>query len=201
MKKLNPGAIVPALLVLSLWPRPMPALAVQSDRVMLAQAVTSQPRGAEVNEALLGDQYINQKDRFTIRPPAQWWMDERNPRFAVKFSSRTYEAFIIIDVVTVPGAARMDEEFQKFINQKNKEVKEYIPGYQALSNRAVKVGNLIAYRTESSFQAGPNKVLMNVYYTNSKNKIFMITTVCPEATARKWEPFFTASLATFVPLQ
>ncbi|HUT51784.1 MAG TPA: hypothetical protein VM658_00190 [bacterium] len=167
---------------------------------LLAQ-VTSYPRGASDAAKYLGDVHQDQANGFSIRPPAQWWLDAKNPRFAVMFADRGYQAYVIVDVVKIPGDARMDRDFLKFIAEKNKEVKEMIPSFSVLSNRTARLGRgTAAYRTEATFQAGPNTVLMNIYYVSGKSKVFMITTVCPEATARTWEPLFQACLATFTPL-
>ena len=199
MKRKKRGAALALLTALALLPVTIAAGPSTGPHILIAQAVTSQPRDTSDGEAFLGDLYTDPKNGFSIRMPAHWYLDKKNPHFALRLASQnpSYEAFIIIDVVQVPGPVRMDEEFQKFINQKNKEVKENIPGYQTFANRAAKVGNLFAYRTDATFQAGPNKILMSIYYVNGQNKIFMITTISPEASFRKWEPLFSASLSTF----
>jgi hypothetical protein len=168
-------------------------------RGIMAQA-DSHPRGSAAR--YLGDVYRDDANAFSIRPPAQWWLDNKSARFTVMFADRSYQAYVIVDVVKLPADAKIDQDFQKFINQKNKEVKDTIPSFSVLSNRLVKLGRgATAYRTEATFQAGPNTVLMDIYYIPGKAKVFMITTVCPEPTIRTWDPIFQASLATFSPLE
>ena len=165
----------------------------------LAQAGSSYPRNP--SSAYLGEYYRDQDKGFTIRPPGQWLLNKRHPRFAVMFSSMAYDAYIIVDVLPVPTPVLIDKEFTKFISEKNKEVKSTIPSFQVLSNRKVKLKGLSGYRTDAVFTAGPNRVLMSIYYIPAKTRIFMITTICPEATAQQWEPLLDSSLRTFSPLE
>ena len=83
----------------------------------LAQGASSYPRNQ--SSGYLGELYQDQAKGFAIRPPAQWWLDRNHPRFAVKFSSRSYEAFLIVDVVPVPSRIWINQEFTKFILEKN----------------------------------------------------------------------------------
>lgn len=161
--------------------------------IHLAQA-TYRRGGAS---AYLGEVYEDRETGFSMRPPAQWYLDRKNPRYAVKFSARNYEAFIMVDTIALPGPIKIDNEFKKFINEKNKEIKETIPSYQVLNNRPIAVNKQPAYLTEAAFVAGPNRALINVYYIASGGKLFMVTTVCPEATVRNWEKIFQASIDSF----
>ena len=169
-----------------------------SPRGLMAQA-SSHPRGSDAQ--YLGDVYRDDANAFSIRPPAQWWLDNKSQRYAVMFTDRTYQAYEIVDVIKLAADAKMDPAFQKFITEKNQEVKDTIPSFSVLSNRLVRLGGgITAYRTEATFQAGPNIVLMDIYYILGKAKIFMITTVCPQATVRNWDQIFQASVNTFTPL-
>jgi hypothetical protein len=190
-----------SILMILMLTMPGPAPAEQGSRragpgvsggILLAQA----PSGAH-----LGDTWSDPQIGFAINPPAQWYQSTRNRRFAVRFSDRRYQSFIMVDVVPVDSKVTLDKEFRVFINDKNKEVKETIPSFQVLGNRAVSVNRVAGYRTEATFKAGPNGVFMSIYYVPSNTRIFMITTVCPEATLRQWEPVFKASVATFTILE
>lgn len=151
--------------------------------------------------AYLGNLYEDREKMFSIQPPAQWFLDRKNPRYAVKFSARNYEAFIMVDVIPVDEPVKIDDRFRKFINEKNKEVKETIPSFQVISNLPTVINRLPAYVTEAAFEAGTNRALISIHYVPGKTKIFMITTVCPEATVKNWEKVFQASVNTFTVLE
>lgn len=167
----------------------------------LAQAVSSRPRGNSSSSKYLTDAHQDMKNGFEINPPAGWYKDVKGRRHLVRFSSTSYNAFIMIDLVPASSGIRLDREFTKFITQKNREVKKALPGFAVQSNRSVKLGGLDAYRTEAVFKAGPNPILMSIYYVPSKAGIFMITTICPEAIARHWGPVLSASVKTFTTIE
>ncbi len=167
---------------------------------LLAQAAKRNYRGAG---EYLGNKHRDPGGRFYIYPPAQWWKDVESRDFLARFSSRDYHAFMMIQAVHVSGGepVRLDRDFTEFIHDKNKEVKESIPSYKVLSNRRVTLNKEGAYRTEATFQAGPNPVLINIYYIPVGTKIYMLSTVSPEKELRKWEPVFRASINTFTILE
>lgn len=169
--------------------------AKSSNGIELAQAT---PRNRPGGSGYLGDLYSDRENGFSIYPPAGWLLDNKDRRFAVKFTDWKYQAFILIDTIKTDSEISIDKEFIKFIREKNNDVKEQIPSFTVSMNRQTTLNRSKAYRTEAAFKAGPNQVLMNIYYVPSKTKIYMITTVCPEATVRNWEPLFNASLATLV---
>ena len=170
------------------------------DGMLLAQNASNR-RDLKNMGVNLGNLVTDKKNGFSIRPPAAWWMDTRNSRFLVKFSQQNYEAFIIVDMVSTETNVKIDREFKKWVNEKNKEVKATIGSYAVLSNKNIIVNGRTWYRTEASFRAGQNKVLMDVYYVPGPKKIFMITTMCPEATsAQKWDKLLEGSVSTFTVL-
>ena len=165
--------------------------------VLLAGAAPGQsPRETGAGQ-YLGDEYLDRPRGFSLRPPAGWWLEHDHPSFLVKFSERNYEAFIIVDEVKTPTPIKLDQEFLDLVLKQNQEVKKTMPGFQVIGNRPVRLNRASAYRTEAVFPAGPNKVLLNIYYVPAKTRVFMIMTICPEAAARRWDPLFEASTSTF----
>jgi len=145
----------------------------------------------------LGNEYTDRNSGFSIKPPGQWFLDNRTRKFAVRFSSRNYHAFIMIDLVVAPTPVELNREFADFIHQKNNEIKAAIPSFEVISNRYITVNHDKAYKTEAAFTAGVNRVFMNVYYIPYGNRIYLISTACPEAELRGWEPILEASVQTF----
>lgn len=167
----------------------------------LAQAASSRARGYSSSNKYLTESHRDLKNGFEINPPAGWYKDVRGRRHLVRFSSTSYDVFIMIDLVPVSSRISLDREFTKFINEKNREVKKALPGFGVQSNRKVKLRGQYAYRTEAVFKAGPNPVLMSIYYVPSKTGVFMITTICPEALALRWGPVLSSSVKTFATIE
>jgi hypothetical protein len=167
------------------------------DEILLAQNASNR-RDLNNLGVNLGNIVIDKKNGYSIRPPAAWWMDTRSKRFLVKFSEKSYEAFIIVDAVSTEDDVKIDRDFKKWVNEKNREVKKTMGSYSVLSNKSINVQGRSWYRTEATFKAGANQVLMNVYYVSGNKKIFMITTMCPELTsAQKWDKLLESSVSTF----
>ncbi len=164
--------------------------------VELAQAAYR--RDPSDTSRYLGEIHSDDQKGYSIRPPAQWYKVVKGSRFDVKFSSQEYDAFIMVNHVDAEGEIKIDREFSKFIKEKNQAVKERVPSMRVLSDFPGKIGGVKGWRTEMVFQAGSNRILMNVYYVPHKNRLWIITTMCPELNAsRKWVGVISASVDTF----
>lgn len=145
----------------------------------------------------LAPAHVDRSNKFSIKPPAQWWKSSRSRRYAVKFSSRNYKAFIIIDATKTEDEVKIDRDFIRFIQEKNKEIADEVQGFKVRDNRKVEVNGQDGYRTHATFRAGENKAVMKIYYLPGKSRLYMITTVCPEFTHQQWLPYLRASVNTF----
>ena len=162
------------------------------------QVLAQTPRASDNDaRAYLGPEYVSQNNGFSLRPPARWWASESSRDFLAKFSEPSYEAYIIIDSFKLTAPVKFDADFVDYVDRQNSEVKKTLPGFTVMANRAVRVNGVSAYRTEAIFQAGPNKALLTIYYVPGPARMFMVMTICPDVTARKWDPIFTASVQTF----
>ena len=165
--------------------------------LLAGQLWAQTPRAVDGQSYLDQKEYVSQSGGFSIHPPARWWASESNSNYLAKFSEPGYEAYIIIDSFKLNAPIHLDDDFIDYVGQQNSQVKKTMPGFTVMSNRAVRVNGVSAYRTEAIFQAGPNKALLSIYYVPSSTRMFMVMTICPEVTARKWDPIFTASVQTF----
>lgn len=166
--------------------------------MLIGPALQAQtPRSSADASQYLGPAYVSQQYGFSIRPPARWWMSDSVSGFMVKFSETAYEAYILIDAIKLPEAIKLDRDFIEYVHKQNSEVKKTMPAFTVVSNRAVRVNGVSSYRTEAIFQAGPNRCLLSIYYVPAGTRLFMIMAVCPELTARKWDPILTASVGSF----
>ncbi|MFO8055811.1 MAG: PsbP-related protein [bacterium] len=145
----------------------------------------------------LAPAHVDRSNKFSIKPPAHWWKSTRSRKYAVKLSSRNYKAFIIINVTETEGEVKIDRDFIRFIQEKNKEIAEQVPGFKVRGNRKVEINGQDGYRTHATFRAGENKAVMKIYYVPGKSRLYMITTVCPEFTHQQWLSYFRASVNTF----
>ena len=166
----------------------LPRLLAQSTTILAHRPAGTSP---------LGDYYRDDARGFAIRVPLDMWVDTRNPKFAVKFISRTNDAFIMINLIPVPAAVDMNQAFANFITKKNQEVEERIPTYRLQSSGSKKFPKFTAYYTMSVFKIGKITVNLTTYYIPGKNKIFMISTVCPQAVVSNWGLVFEAAVASF----
>ena len=160
------------------------------------RAQTPRASGGEGTQ-YLGPVYVSQQHGFSIRPPARWWMSDSVSGFLVKFSETAYEAYILIDAIKLPAPIKLDRDFVEYVSKQNSEVKKSMPAFTVVSNRAARVNGVSSYRTEALFQAGPNQALISIYYIPAGSRLFMIMTICPEVTARKWDPILSSSVNTF----
>ncbi len=149
----------------------------------------------------LANVHVDRTNKFSIRPPTQWWKSSRSRKYAVKFSSRNYKAFIIVDVINTGKEVEIDGDFIAFIQQKNQEIAERVPSFKVRNNRSTEVNGQDAYRTNATFKAGKNTAVMKIYYVPGKTRLYMITTVTPEFTNQQWLPYLRASINTFKALE
>lgn len=163
---------------------------------LLAQAGT--PSVPQV----LGSYYRDTENGFAIQPPHGWLRDSRNPKFLVKFTSTDLQAFIIIDLVKLASPITFDPRFTLFIAEKNREVARAVPSFRLIQSQRVNINpRLSGYMTSASFLAGDTRARMNIYYIPFQNKLFMISTVYPEAAVQRWSALVKASIASFMLLK
>lgn len=186
------------IFLLTAWLLPLlaggtPELSGARGPLLLAQAGAA-ARGS----TRLADYYRDPGNGFAIRPPNGWYQGSRGGKFLVKFSSPDLKASIIIDLVKLPTPIQFNSAFADFVNAKNREVAAAVPSFRVISNRNVNLNNKVAaYRTAAVFAAGQNRALMNIYYIPVQNRLFMISTVYPEAAAAAYENLILSSIATF----
>ncbi len=145
----------------------------------------------------LGGAYEDKNRGFSISPPGGWYVDSKTRRFAVRFSSRDYHAFMTVDVIDTGEAVRIDREFARFVNDRNKEVKNTFGGFKVIANTKTRINSQSAYHTEASFQAGPNLVMMDIYYVAGADRLYMIATTYPELESRTYQKLLERSVKTF----
>jgi len=163
------------------------------DSLLVAQARTGR--------APLGNTYLDRNNKFSIRPPAQWWLDNRDRTIAVKFSSRDHQAFIIIDTAPLPPAGTTPAEFIKLLDRQNKEVAARVPTFSFSPAVAVTVNQRAAYLSRASYRVGQNIILMDTYYVPGKTRLYMIINICPDRNKTIWSPYFNASVQSFTVLE
>ena len=140
--------------------------------------------------------YQNAKAGFKILPPPDW-TNKGAGGHLVMFSDKSYQAFIFIDLIVSPDAVFIDNDFKAFVDKKNDEVKKRVPSYKIITNRPNDVGHLPGFVTEASYQAGPETMVMSIFYVPSNKKIFIITAICPQQTGRAWRDLMLRSVNTF----
>jgi hypothetical protein len=182
------------------------ALLVPASRSLQSSVRLSAPERGKApillaQNTYLANVHVDRTNKFSIRPPTQWWKSTRSRKYAVKFSSRNYKAFIIVDVIKTGEEVEIDSDFIAFIQKKNKEIAERVPSFKVRDNRSTKVNGQDAYRTNATFRAGKNKAVMKIYYVPGKTRLYMITTVTPEFTNQQWLPYLRASVNTFKVLE
>ncbi len=149
----------------------------------------------------LASPHVDRANKFSIRPPLQWWKSTRSRRFALKLSSRNYKAFILVDVIKTEGKVEIDRDFLLFIRKKNREIADRVPSFDIKDNRHLEVNGREAYRTHATFMAGQNEAVIKIYYIPGKTRLYMITTVSPEFTNQRWLPYLRASVNSFTILE
>jgi hypothetical protein len=156
----------------------------------LAAAAPSPPPAAGAGP------YQNAKAGFKILPPSDWTSKSTGGHL-VMLSDKSYQAFIFIDLVVSPDAVFIDGEFKAFVDKKNDEVKKRVPSYKIVNNRPTDVGHLPGFVTEATYQAGPETMVMSVFYVLSGKKIFILTAICSQETAGVWRDQLLRSINTF----
>jgi len=174
---------------------PHNAPAEEDDTIYLAQY----RRGAPA-PGLSTDTYTDRKNGYSIIPPGGWYQDSKTRRFLVRFSSRDYHAFLMVDAVPVEKEVKLDTELIDFITAQTDQVKKKINTFQVLNSANTTLNRQPAYLTEASFTAGPNLVLMNIYYIPAGKVVYMVTFTYPEAEKNLYERVLKSSAGTFAVL-
>jgi hypothetical protein len=137
--------------------------------------------------------YEDRTHKFSLRVPKGWEQATNGP-YLVRFFDKSYQAFLIVDVVEVDSEVKIDKAFARFIDDKNEEVKRSIPSFKVLQNQATTVSMYPCYHTIALYQSGPNNILMEIFYVPIKKRIFMLTTICPEEVAPRWAADFSMAV-------
>lgn len=152
---------------------------------------------APVMAASYNKEYQDKGLGYSITVPGDWYYKDRGGSYLVRFSDRAYEAFVMLDLVYTDEDIRIDENFERFVDEQNGKVERTVSSFKVIRNRAIKINGGKGYQTDAVFRSGPNTVSMSIYYIPVENKVFMLSTMCPEDLLGKWGRTLDAVVASF----
>jgi len=144
----------------------------------------------------LGPYYKDPVNRFAIRPPKGWMIDNSDPNFNVKFIDPYNEAFIFVKVIPTPSPVHISYEFQSQIENLVKNIAAQIPNARLKYCNFEKLIDETVLRVEVHYQAGSNNIIINARMITELERVVMVTWVCKERLFIYFRPGLESSVAT-----
>ncbi len=144
----------------------------------------------------LGPFYKDPVNKFALKYPKGWTIDNNDPYFNVKFMDPYYEAFIFVKAIPTPTAVVIGYEFQAQIESLVKDLAAQIPGVSLKYNNFEKLVNETVLRTEVHYRAGSNAVIINARFLADLDRLVIVAWVCPEKSFFTFRPWLEPSVAS-----
>lgn len=144
----------------------------------------------------LGPYYKDPINKFAIRYPKKWLVDNSDPDFAVKFIEPYSEAFLFIKVIPTPEFVLINYQFRDHIEKLIKELLSQIPDARLRYCNFEKFKNDTVLRVEILFKAGKNLAIITTRIISDIDRIIIISWVCQEKLYYTFQPWVESSIAT-----
>jgi len=146
----------------------------------------------------LGPYYKDPINKFAIRYPKGWLIDNTGPVFNVKFIDPYYEAFIFVRVIPISEPMPISYSFKDRIESLIKELLKQFPGAGLRYCNFEKFQEDTALRTQILFNAGANRVLVHTLFIYDIDRIIVLSWVSEERLFHTFRPWTESAIGSLI---
>lgn len=144
----------------------------------------------------LGPYYKDSVNKFAIKYPVGWLVDNSDPYFNLKLIDPYYEAFIFIKSVPTPQPLQISYEFQSQVESLVKNIVAQVPGARLGYCNFEKLLDQTVLRVEVIYQAGQNIIVINSRVLIELDRAVIVTWVTQEKLLPYFRVLLESSVAT-----